>query len=91
VFRPGQLVALHLGDYIERIKADVEPTRPLAALTTMEVGLAGFFFGDGTQWNGSYRALDPESHTWRRMDPGYFPGDMSRNYPGQPGWVDDQR
>jgi len=91
LFRPGQTLAIHLGDYIDQIKAHVEPARPLAALTTMDVGLAGFFFENGLQWSGSFRVLDPQSSTWRRIDdPNYFPGDADGRWPGRPGWVDQQ-
>jgi hypothetical protein len=34
-FRPGETMAIHLADYTDRIKADIEPSRPLAALTSM--------------------------------------------------------
>jgi len=91
LFRPGETMAIHLGDHIDRIKADVEPTRPLAALTAIEVRLVGVFFADGLRWGPRYMTLDPRSHTWRTMGPDYFPGDMNRNYPGQPGWGDGRR
>jgi hypothetical protein len=89
MFRPRQTMAIHLGDYIDQIKADVEPHRPLAALTTMEVGLGGFFFEGGLQWSGSFKVLDPQALTWQRItDPNYFPGDPDR--PDQPGYIAPQ-
>jgi hypothetical protein len=91
LFRPGQTMAIRLGDYIDQIKADIEPTRPLAALTTLEVGLAGFFFEGGLRWDGSFRVFDPQGSTWRRVDdPNYFPGDPDARWPGRPGWIDQQ-
>jgi hypothetical protein len=89
-FRPGQTLAIHLRDYIDQIKAAVEPTKPLAALTTMDVRFVGFFFASGLRWNGAFRALDPQNFTWRRKDPDYFPGDMDARWPGRPGWIDQQ-
>jgi hypothetical protein len=90
LFRPGQTMAIHLGDYIDQIKTDVESVKPLAALTTVEVGFGRFFFADGMQWNGGYRVLDPQSSNWRRMGPDYFPGDMDGRWPGRTGWIDQQ-
>jgi hypothetical protein len=91
MFRPGQTMAIHLGDYIDQIKAAIEPTEPLAGLTKMEVGLVGFFFEDGLQWSGGFRAFDPKSSTWRRVeDPNFFPGDPDARWPGRPGWTDRQ-
>ncbi len=89
VFRPGQTMMLHLGDYIDTIKARIEPARPIAALTTMNVNAAAVFLADGTQWNTGYRAFDQQSSTWRRMESWYFPGNRNRLWPGQPGWVEE--
>jgi hypothetical protein len=87
-FWPGQTMAIRLGDYIDQIKADIEPAMPLAALTTLEVGLAGFFFEDGLRWDGPFKVFDPQSLTWRRVgDPNYFPGDADGRWPGRPGWI----
>ena len=88
-FGPGQIMAIHLGDYIEKIKADVEPTRPLAALTQMEIGLAGFFFTDELEWSGSFRVLDPQTLTWVRKSE-FYPGDQDSRWPGRPGWPGQQ-
>jgi len=90
LFTPGQTMAIHLGDYIDRIKADVESVRPLAALTQVSVSFGRFFFADGMQWNGGYRVLDPQAASWRRMDRDYFPGDMDGRWPGRPGWTNQQ-
>lgn len=90
LFRPGQEMAIHLGDYIDQIKKAAESVRPLAALTTMNVNLVAFYFVDGTKWSGAYEVFDPQNFTWRRTDAEYFPGNFRRNWPGQPGWVDRQ-
>jgi hypothetical protein len=91
MFRPGQTMAIRLGDYIDQIKAAVEPHRPLAALTTMGLGPATLFFDGGLRWDGRFRVLDPQTSAWRRIDdPNYFPGDPDGRWPGRPGWVDQQ-
>ncbi|MGD0496972.1 MAG: hypothetical protein ABSC23_00895 [Bryobacteraceae bacterium] len=89
---PHQTMAIHLGDYIDRIRHSVGPSAPpLATLTTLFVDLEpGLFFGDGLQWNGGYRVFDPQTSTWRRMDRDYFPGNINRDWPGAPGWADQQ-
>jgi hypothetical protein len=87
---PSKTLAIHLGDYIDQIKADVEPVRPLAALTIMNVNLGRFFFENGMQWNGGYRVFDPLNSTWRKMDPDYVPGDMDGRWPGRAGWIGQQ-
>lgn len=90
-FGPGQTMAIRLGDYIDQIKADIEPAMPLAALSTLEVGVAGFFFEGGLRWDGSFRAFDPQSSAWNRVDdPNYFPGDADGRWPGRPGWIGQQ-
>jgi len=90
-FRPGQELAIRLGDYVDRIKTNVEPFMPLAVLTRLNVDLGLVFFADGMQWSGGggFRALDPQTFTWRRLGPDYFPGDMDRKWPGHP-WKDQQ-
>jgi hypothetical protein len=89
-FRPGQELAIRLGDYIDQIKTNVQPTMPLAALTQLNVDLISAFFADGMQWwPGGFRVPDPQTFTWRRMGADYFPGNMDRKWPGHP-W-NDQR
>jgi hypothetical protein len=90
LFRPGQTMAIRLGDYIDQIKARVDPVMPPAALTAVSVNFAQFFFADGTQWSGRFRAIDPQNSTWRTMDLDYFPGDLDWRWPGRPGWLDQQ-
>jgi hypothetical protein len=87
-FRPGQTMAIHLGDYIDQIRARVEPMMPFASLTAISVNFGRFFFADGMSWSGRFRAMDPQGSTWREMDPDYFPGDPDGRWPGRPGWVD---
>jgi hypothetical protein len=91
LFQPGQILAVHLGDYIDEIKADVERARPLAGLTTIHVNLSMCYFaGGGLRWNGGYSVFDPQSHAWQPIARGYFPGDPDIRWPGLPGWIDEQ-
>ena len=86
LFRPGETIAIHLGDYIPSIRGIVERALPLAATTRIAVHLGPFFFADGVQWHGSYSAPDAQNHKWIPLGPDFFPGDMDRNWPGRPGW-----
>lgn len=90
-FPPRQVMAIRLGDYIDQIKKDVEPYRALAAMTDLDVTISTFFFADGLRWTGGFQALDRQSLTWHRMGLDYFPGDPDGNWPGRPGWVDQDR
>jgi hypothetical protein len=56
----------------------------------MHLSFVGFFSAGGLRWNGGYRALDPQSLTWQRMDENYFLGDMDARWPGRRGWIDQQ-
>jgi len=87
-FGPGQVMAIHLGDYIDRIRADVEPSQSLSQLSKMDVGMVSFFFADGLRWSGSFRVLDQQTKTWQRADPNFFPGNQDARLPGLPGWVE---
>jgi len=89
VFRPGQTMAVHLGDYIDSIKAAIEPSMPLAAHTSMNVNIDVLYFEDGLRWIGSFQTLDPVTHVWRRVTiPNFFPGDPDTYWPGMPRWVE---
>jgi hypothetical protein len=89
LLRPGREIAIHLGDYIDQIKAEVERVRPLAALTTMYVNLTRLYFADGMRGGlGGFAVYDRQNNTWQRMDPDYFPGNMHSNWPGRPGWFE---
>jgi hypothetical protein len=91
LFQPGQILAVHLRDYIDKIKADVERARPLAALTTIHVNFSMCYFaGGGLRWNGGYSVFDPQSHAWQQIARGYFPGDPDIRWPGRSGWIDEQ-
>jgi hypothetical protein len=69
---------------------DVDAFRPLAGLAQMMVTPQGVFFEDGMRWPGGYQVFDPTTSSWRRMEPGYFPGDVDRYLPGKPGWIDQE-
>ena len=92
-FGPKQTAVIRLGDYIDRIRAAVEPSaHTLSSLSEMHVGLSIFDFEDGMRWGGgaSYEVMDPITHTWSPMAPGYFPGNMDLYWPGRPGWIDPE-
>ena len=88
-FGPGEMMPIHLADYLDRIDVKRHLPASLAAQTTISVApQPGTIFADGMWFNGGYRVFDPETSTWRRMDDGYFPGHPGRNLPGRPGWVE---
>jgi len=88
LFRSRETIAIHLGDYIDRMRASAEPTIPLATVTKLGIHLGIYYFADGMLWHGRYSMPDRQTFRWKPMDPNYFPGDMDRNWPGRPGWVD---
>ena len=45
-------MTIHLGDYIDHIKASVEPGAQLAMQTTMNVNVSICYFADGMMWGG---------------------------------------
>lgn len=83
-------LAIHLGDYIQEIKARIErpSVLPMAAMTQMGVTVyRPVFFVDGTMWNGAqYLSFDPQTHAWQRKGAHYFPGNLDRYWPGKPRW-----
>ncbi|SPF53649.1 exported hypothetical protein [Candidatus Sulfopaludibacter sp. SbA4] len=90
LFRPHQTMVIALADYIDRIKANVEPVIPLATAMQVKVHLIAFYFADGMKWDGAFRTPDRQNFTWTKMDRNYFPGDVNLNWPGRPGWIDPQ-
>jgi len=88
LFRAHQTLAIHLGDYIERIRSDVEQRIPLAVATKLAVHLSPFFFDNGMEWYaGAYAVPDPDDPgKVRHLDRNYFPGDLDLYWPGRPGW-----
>jgi hypothetical protein len=88
---PKQVTAIHLRDYIEKIRERVELQAPLSRVSEMHVLPGGFDFQDGMRWAGAnYELMDPGTHTWRSLDRNYFPGNMDLYWPGQPGWIDER-
>ncbi|SPE26015.1 hypothetical protein SBA3_1240014 [Candidatus Sulfopaludibacter sp. SbA3] len=89
-FRRGQTMAIRLGDYIDQIKANVEPGIPLSVATKLIIDFGAVIFADGMMGTESFGVFDPKTRTWQRMDRDFFPGDMDRYWPGQPGWPERQ-
>jgi hypothetical protein len=87
-----QTLAVALGDHIDRIRAGVERAIPLATATKLKIDLHQFYFTDGMRWAaGGFEDPDPEHPgKWTLKGRAYFPGDRNTNWPGLPGWVDQQ-
>lgn len=87
-FLPGQTMVVHLGDYIEQIRRQVEPVLPVAASTHLRISLVSFYFADGMLYRaGAYRSADPQNPGKELlMGRDYFPGDMNLSWPGRPDW-----
>lgn len=88
-FLPGQTMVVHLGDYIEQIRRQVEPVLPVAASTHLRISLVSFYFADGMLYRaGAYRSADPQNPGKELlMSRDYFPGNMNRSWPDRPDWI----
>lgn len=74
-FAPGEVLPVHLGDYINQIRTSADNV-PFTALTKLTVRRSFFVFEDGMRWNGgAYSVPDPERPgKWKPLDAAYFPG-----------------
>jgi hypothetical protein len=88
-FLPGQTMAIRLGDYIDRIRFQVEPVLPVAAVTQLIIQLNIFYFADGMEYSGNaFKIHDPQNPGKAlHADPNYFPGNMNLSWPGRPDWT----
>jgi hypothetical protein len=89
-FRPHGTLAIHLGEYIDQIRAQAGPALTPEIATQLVVRLSPFFFSDNTEWHASrYYSIDPQiPGKLMHLDKDYFPGDMEAYWPGRPGWQD---
>jgi len=81
-FAPGQTLGIHLGDYIDGIRASVD-NLPFPAVTRVIIRRNSFVFDDGMQWTpAGFASPDPQNPgRWVNMAPSYFPGDVNANWP----------
>ncbi len=89
-FGPHQTMTIHLGDYIDHIKASVKPGAQLAMQTTMNVNVSICYFADGMMWGGGYMTFDRQASKWREVDRNSLPLNKDAYWPGRPGWPDPQ-
>ncbi len=89
-FLPGQTMIIHVSDYIDRIKARIEPVMTPAAVTQLMIHLDPLFFADGMFYGaGAYIAADPQNPGKEvHMERPYFPGNINHTWPGRPDWID---
>jgi hypothetical protein len=75
-FLPGQTLLIHVGDYIDRIRDDVQDLIPLTMITKCAIRRSHFFFDDAMRWDiGGFAVPDPEHPgRFKRLDGNYFPG-----------------
>ena len=84
-FAPGQMLAIHLGDYIEEMGPVVEQKMPLSQISKLAVLRQRFYFSDGSIWDdvNSYGVPDhehPGQFKYSKRGT-YFPGHPSENWP----------
>jgi len=89
VFLPGQTMVVHVGDYFDQIRVDLERVRPLAANTRVIIDRGVIFFDDGMKWVGGAYSVPDSQHRgqWKTLDPMYFPGDREDNWPPGHRWA----
>ncbi|MGB9458025.1 MAG: hypothetical protein WCB12_18390 [Bryobacteraceae bacterium] len=72
-FAPGQTLPIHLGDYIDHIKASLDDI-PFT-VTKCIIRRSSVVFDDGMRWDGNYSLPDPDHPgKWKRVEGDYFPG-----------------
>jgi hypothetical protein len=81
--QPGQVLAIHVGDYIDKIKAYVETAMPLTFVTNCYIYFDACLLDDGERWvGGVFSAPDPANPgKWIYQRHHYFPGDMHKYLP----------
>jgi hypothetical protein len=84
---PGQTLAVHLADYIDDVKDQVENDMPLATVTKLRVHIGPFFFSDGTRWYlDKFAVPEPDRPgKFKSLPDDYFPGNPLINWPPRPG------
>jgi hypothetical protein len=87
-FEPGQTLAVHLADYVDKIRRSVALTLPLFVLREVNIRYVSADFAGGMRWGGVYQVFDPGTSAWKRLDLAYFPGNREGHWPGSPGWAD---
>ncbi len=82
-WEPGQTLVVHVGDYIDEIKGQVENDMPLSAVTKLRIHIGPFFFSDGMRWYLGYFAVPDPEHPgkFKNLPDAYFPGSQYQNYP----------
>lgn len=82
-WKPGQILTIHVGDYMDEIKRNVEHYLPVTAVNKVAVHLSAFFFEDGMRSVGPFYSVpDPEHHgKFRYLPENYFPGKRENNWP----------
>lgn len=79
---PGQAFTIHVGDFIEELKAEMEDSLPVATTTKVSIHIGPFFFEDGMRWYGSF-AVPDRGHPgkYKALPDDYFPGNQLLNWP----------
>jgi len=86
VFAPGQTLVVSFADYADFIKRAIEgaeTSMPFAQITKVNIIEQNFYFVDGMRWGpGGYQTPDPgHSGIYTVLNPRFFPGDSTRNWP----------
>jgi len=81
--QPGQEIVVHVGDYIDKIKAYVETAMPLFYVTKCDVSADDCAFDDGMRWAGGAFSVPDPAHPgkWMYFPSGYFPGNPRQYWP----------
>jgi hypothetical protein len=85
IFLPGEVLVIHLSDYIGEIQSMVGQKMPLAQVTRCNISRTHVYFDDGMMWSaGDGFSIPSPDHSGKfvALDRGhYFPGHPSENWP----------
>jgi hypothetical protein len=82
-WKPGKTFVLHVGDYMDDLRAQVEDLMPLTSINRVFIVNAGYFFPSGMRWNSGGFAVPDEERPgkFKSLYPNFFPGNKSTNWP----------
>lgn len=82
-WKPGQTLTVHVGDYMDEIKRNVEDFMPVTAVSKVAVHIGPFFFADGMRAFGPDYSVPDPAHPgrYKYLPHNYFPGRREYNWP----------
>ena len=82
-WQPGQTFAIHLGDYIEDVQANLADLMSLTSVNQVLIRISPVFFEDGMRWESGGFSIPDGDHPgkFQYLPDNYFPGNQYHNWP----------